>query len=277
VSVCPHSLQTCVPGSKANPTAIKQQTPDPDPQPAAKPPTNRCSKTLLARAVAHEANLNFLSIKGGELFSKWVGGAERAVAALFARARAAAPAIIFFDELDGLAGNRSMGDSPGDALGDAGGPGERVLAQLLMEMDGLQARLGVVVLAATNRPDRIDPALLRPGRFDRLLHVPPPDSEAREEIFRVHLRRTPLAGDVVESLPELARAAAGYTGADIGAVCREAALAALDEDLGAVNVGRRHFDAAFKKVPPSGGAGGAGAGLEGVYKDFERAGRLEAP
>lgn len=164
------------------------------------------------------------------------------------------------------------GDSPGDASGDAGGPGERVLAQLLMEMDGLQPRLGVVVLAATNRPDRIDAALLRPGRFDRLLRVPPPDESARAEIFAVHLRKTPVSPDV--SPASLAAATPGYTGADIAAVCREAALAALDEDLDAAAVGGAHFAAAFARVRPS---AAPGAELEAVYRDFERAGRLEAP
>jgi len=151
-----------------------------------------------------------------------------------------------------------------------GGPGERVLAQLLMEMDGLQSRLGVVVLAATNRPDRIDPALLRPGRFDRLLHVPAPDAAARGEIFGVHLRRTPLAADV--DAAALAAAAVGYTGADITAVCREAALAALDEDLAATEVALRHFQAAMKRV---GASAAPGAGLEELYRAFERQGRLE--
>jgi SpoVK/Ycf46/Vps4 family AAA+-type ATPase len=198
-----------------------------------------------------------------------VGGAERAVAALFARARAAAPAVVFFDELDGLAGARGM--DGGGSGGEGGGPGERVLAQLLMELDGLQARLGVVVLAATNRPDRIDAALLRPGRFDRLLHVPPPDAAGRAEVFRVRLRGTPLAGDV--DIAALAAATAGYTGADVGAVCREAALAALDEDLGAAEVAARHFESALARVRPS---AGPGAALEEVYREFERAGRLEA-
>lgn len=221
--------------------------------------------------MASEAKLNFLSVKGGELYSKWVGGAERAVAALFARARAAAPAIIFFDELDGLAGSRG-GLGPSSSLGSgSGGAGERVLAQLLMELDGLQPRLGVTVLAATNRPDKIDAALLRPGRFDRLLHVPPPDAAAREAILKISLRATPLAGDV--DLRSLAAAAEGYTGADLTAVCREAGLAALDESLDASEVAARHFESALARVPPS---APPGAALEAVYKEFERQGRLEA-
>lgn len=155
--------------------------------------------------------------------------------------------------------------------GGGGGSGERVLAQLLTELDGLQPRAGVLVLAATNRPDAVDGALLRPGRFDRLLKVPPPDESSRADVFRVHLRRTPLAADV--DLAALAAATPGYTGADVAAACREAALAALDEDLGAQAVAARHFEAALARVPAS---AGPGAALEAVYDAFERAGRLEA-
>jgi SpoVK/Ycf46/Vps4 family AAA+-type ATPase len=129
-----------------------------------------CSKTLLVRAVASESGLNFLSVKGPELFSKWVGESEKAVKALFSRARAAAPSVVFFDEIDALASDRGGG-------GEGGGGssvGERVLNQLLAELDGFEPLEGVAVIAATNRPDLIDPALLRPGRFDRLLYVPPP-------------------------------------------------------------------------------------------------------
>eukprot|EP00854_Cymbomonas_tetramitiformis_P011339 gene11339-13400_t len=174
-----------------------------------------CSKTMLARAVASESKLNFLSVKGPELFSKWVGESEKAVKALFRRARAAAPAVVFFDEMDALASTREEGSGAG-----ASSSSERVLNQLLTEMDGLQPLLGVSVVAATNRPDLIDPALLRPGRFDRLLYVGPPTGTSnRADIFRVHLKRTPLAEDVV--LEDLAELAAGYTGADVTAVCRE--------------------------------------------------------
>ncbi|KAK9825828.1 hypothetical protein WJX81_000622 [Elliptochloris bilobata] len=203
-----------------------------------------CSKTLLARAVAAESRLNFLAVKGPELLSKYVGDSEKAVAALFARARAAAPAIVFFDEIDGLAGMRGEGGG-----GAAAAAGDRVLAQLLTEMDGLQARGGVVVLAATNRPDRLDAALLRPGRFDRALRVPPPDQEGREAILAVHTRRTPLAPDV--DLVALAASTPGYTGADLAAVVREAALAALQEDMGARTVAARHFAAALDEPLPS--------------------------
>ncbi|KAL0050804.1 hypothetical protein WJX82_007459 [Trebouxia sp. C0006] len=218
-----------------------------------------CSKTLLARAVANEAKLNFLAVKGPELFSKYVGQAEKAVAALFARARAAAPAIIFFDEIDGLAGARG---------GEGGsGVGERVLSQLLMEMDGLQARMGVVVVGATNRPDCVDAALLRPGRFDRLLFVPPPDVAARHAILVVHTRNTPLASDV--HLQALAERSEGFTGADLAALVREAALAALTENLEASAVNQDHFSKAFqavsKSTPPS-------QAMQQVYSKFNRHG-----
>ena len=199
-----------------------------------------CSKTLLARAVASQAGMNFLAVKGPELFSKYVGESEKAVASLFAKARRAAPAIVFFDELDGLAVDREEVDSSSVA--------HRVLSQLLQEMDGIQTREGIVVLAATNRPDRIDVALLRPGRFDRLLYVPPPSKEEREAIFFVHTRKMPV--DNVD-MALLASKTNGYTGADIAAICREAAMSALEESLEAESVGLRSFEKAIEKVRPS--------------------------
>jgi SpoVK/Ycf46/Vps4 family AAA+-type ATPase len=199
-----------------------------------------CSKTLLARAVASQAGMNFLAVKGPELFSKYVGESEKAVALLFAKARRAAPAIVFFDELDGLAVDREEVDSSSVA--------HRVLSQLLQEMDGLQTREGIVVLAATNRPDCIDAALLRPGRFDRLLYVPPPSEEEREAIFFVHTRKMPV--DNID-MALLASKTNGYTGADIAAICREAAMSALEESLEAELVGLRSFEKAIQKVRPS--------------------------
>ncbi|GLJ08512.1 hypothetical protein SUGI_0090240 [Cryptomeria japonica] len=181
-----------------------------------------CSKTLMARAVASESGLNFLAVKGPELLSKWVGESEKAVRSLFAKARAASPSIIFFDEIDGLAVAREQG-SDGVSVGD------RVMTQLLVEMDGLSPRVGVTVIAATNRPDKIDAALLRPGRFDRLVYVGPPNQADREEIFDIHMRKMPCACDVRN--PELASLTDGYTGADISAVCHEAAIAALEENI----------------------------------------------
>jgi len=170
-------------------------------------------KTLLAKAVANESEANFISIKGPEVLSKWVGESERAIREVFRKAKQAAPSIIFFDEIDAIAPIRGSG------VGDSHVT-ERVISQLLTEMDGLEELRGVIVIAATNRPDIIDPALLRPGRFDKLLYIPPPDLEARKEILRIHTRKKPLAEDV--DLDEIAKKTEGYTGADLEAVCNTA-------------------------------------------------------
>ncbi|KAH7670711.1 P-loop containing nucleoside triphosphate hydrolase protein [Dioscorea alata] len=201
-----------------------------------------CSKTLMARAAASEAKLNFLAVKGPELFSKWVGESEKAVKSLFAKARANAPAIIFFDEIDGLAITRGQ-DGDGTSVAD------RVLSQLLVEMDGLDQRVAVTVIAATNRPDKIDHALLRPGRFDRLLDVQPPNEADRKDIFCIHMRSIPCSADACKE--ELARLTEGYTGADIKLICREAAVAALEESLEAVEVSMAHFKIGIGRVQPS--------------------------
>uniref|UniRef100_M8C7G4 Cell division cycle-like protein n=1 Tax=Aegilops tauschii TaxID=37682 RepID=M8C7G4_AEGTA len=177
--------------------------------------------------------------KGPELFSKWVGDSEKAVRSLFAKAKDNAPAILFFDEIDGLAVTRGHGNN-GISVAD------RVLSQLLQEMDGLDQKIGVTVIAATNRPDKIDIALLRPGRFDRLLDVQPPDEADREDIFRIHTRGIPCSHDV--NLNELARLTEGYTGADIKLVCREAAVAALDENFDIPEVATRHFKSAIDRT-----------------------------
>ncbi|CAM6119230.1 unnamed protein product [Calypogeia fissa] len=202
-----------------------------------------CSKTLMARAVASETGLNFIAVKGPELFSKWVGESEKAVKTLFARARAAAPSVVFFDEIDGLVVKRESGHGDGVSVGD------RVMSQLLTEMDGLVPMKGVSVIAATNRLDVIDDALLRPGRFDRVLYVGPPDEGARQQIFGIHLRNMPCHSDVSQS--NLAMRTENYTGADIFAVCQEAAMAALTEDLNAKVVRMSHFDLALARVQPS--------------------------
>ncbi|RLG98849.1 AAA family ATPase, partial [Candidatus Bathyarchaeota archaeon] len=201
-----------------------------------------CGKTLLARAVATESEANFITIKGPEVFSKWVGESEKAVREVFRKARMAAPAIIFFDEFDSLVPKRGMG------FGDSGVT-ERVISQLLTEMDGIMRLEDVVVIAATNRPDIIDPAVLRPGRFDRLIFVPAPDEKGRLEIFKIYTKNMPLAKDV--SLEELAKATNGYSGADIEALCREAALNALRRDINAKEVAKADFDAAMEKIGPS--------------------------
>ncbi|KAF7819152.1 Calmodulin-interacting protein 111 [Senna tora] len=201
-----------------------------------------CSKTLMARAVASEAGLNFLAVKGPELFSKWVGESEKAVKVLFAKARANAPSIVFFDEIDGLAVTRGK-ESDGVSVSD------RVMSQLLVELDGLHQRVNVTVIAATNRPDKIDPALLRPGRFDRLLYVGPPNERDREEIFRIHLHKIPCGSDV--SIKELASLTYGCTGADISLICREAAVAAIEESLNASLITMKHLKTAIKQVQPT--------------------------
>ncbi|MDK2876902.1 MAG: transitional endoplasmic reticulum ATPase [Archaeoglobaceae archaeon] len=198
-------------------------------------------KTLIAKAVANETEANFISIKGGELLSKWLGESEKAVRRIFRKARQVAPCIIFFDEIDAIAQMRGI-DEGSRAV-------ERVLNQLLIEMDGLEELHGVVVIGATNRPDILDPALLRPGRFDRLVYVKPPDRKSRLAIFKIHTRKMPLAEDV--DLEELAEITEGYVGSDIEAICREAVMLALREDPNAERVEMRHFLEALKKVRPS--------------------------
>ncbi len=196
-----------------------------------------CGKTLLAKAAARESEANFISVKGPELLSKWVGESEKAVREVFRKARQAAPCVIFFDEIDALAPRRSLSESSRVT--------ERVVAQLLTELDGIEELKGVVVIAATNRPDLLDPALLRPGRFDRLVYVPPPDEEARLEILKIHTRSMPLADGV--DLRELARRTEGCTGADLRAICVEAGLIALRENRGVDQVAMRHFLAAIEE------------------------------
>jgi transitional endoplasmic reticulum ATPase len=211
-------------------------------------------KTLLAKAIANEAQSNFISIKGPELLNKYVGESEKGVREVFEKARSNAPTVVFFDEIDSIASER------GQRTGDSG-VGERVVSQLLTELDGLEELEDVVVIATTNRPDLIDTALLRPGRLDRHIHVPVPDQEAREKIFSVHTRDKPLADDV--NLADLAAKTDGYVGADIEAVCREASMAAsrefinsvspeeVTDTVGNVRVTREHFDEALSEVQPS--------------------------
>ncbi len=187
-------------------------------------------KTLLARALAHQCEASFISIKGPELLSKWVGETEKGIREVFRRAKQAAPCIVFFDELDGLASRRG-------GMNADGGVGDRLLTQLLTEMDGIEGRAGVIVLAATNRPELIDPALLRPGRFDLVVELRYPNQEERQAIFAVHTRGRPLAADV--SLEELAKQMDKRSGADIESVCHRASLLALREWIGPrLNLGR---------------------------------------
>ncbi|MEU6131498.1 AAA family ATPase [Saccharopolyspora sp. NPDC047091] len=200
-----------------------------------------CGKTFLVRALAGSGRLNVLSVKGAELMDKFVGESERAVRELFLRARNAAPALVFLDEVDALAPRRGQsGDS---------GVGDRVVAALLTELDGVEPMREVVVLGATNRPELIDPALLRPGRLERLVYVPPPDGDARAEILRAAARNTPLASDV--DLAAVAAELDGYSAADCAALVREAALTAMRESLSAAEVTAAHLAAARGAVRPS--------------------------
>ncbi len=211
-------------------------------------------KTLMAKATANESEANFISIKGPELLSKWVGESEKGVREIFRKARQAAPCIIFFDEIDAIAPARG---------GDFGTSHvtERVISQILTELDGLEVLTNVVVIAATNRPDIIDTALLRPGRFDRLLYVPPPDYESRKQIIHIHTKKKPLADDT--NIDNLAAKMDGYTGADIAAVASAAVMLALREHISKygkpqeaqshakeLKIHMRHFEEAMKKIRP---------------------------
>lgn len=208
-------------------------------------------KTMLAKAVATESEANFISVKGPEFLSKWVGESEKAVRETFRKAKQAAPCIIFFDEIDSITPTRGTGSDSHVT--------ERVISQMLSEIDGLEELHNITVIAATNRPDIVDPALLRPGRLDRLIYITPPDRDARYEIFKVHTSKTPLDGDV--DLDALADDTDGFTGADIASVCNEARILAIREYVGSgkqedeeavkqLKVGYHNFRDAMKKVKP---------------------------
>ena len=199
-------------------------------------------KTLLARAVATESEANFISVKGPELLSKWVGESEKAVREIFRKARTAAPAIIFFDEIDAIAPTR--GSSAGDSHVT-----ERVISQLLTEMDGLESMKDVIVLAATNRPELIDRALLRTGRFDRFVYVPAPDKSSREKIFEIYTKNMPLDEDV--AIKKLVEMTEYFVGGDVEALCREAGMRALRENMDAKIVSMKHFNDALKTLHAS--------------------------
>ncbi|MFN4046109.1 MAG: CDC48 family AAA ATPase, partial [Acidilobaceae archaeon] len=199
-------------------------------------------KTLLAKAVATEGGANFIAVRGPEVLSKWVGESERAIRETFRKARQYSPAIVFFDEIDAIAYVR------GTDIGSSR-VGERIVSQLLTEMDGIAELQGVVVIAATNRPDMLDPALLRPGRFEKIIYVPSPDAKGRLEILLIHTRGVPLAEDV--DLEELAKLTEGYTGADLAALVREASMIALRENINNPIVRWAHIEQALKKIRPS--------------------------
>ncbi|MBS7633376.1 CDC48 family AAA ATPase [Candidatus Bathyarchaeota archaeon] len=223
-----------------------------------------CGKTLLARAVATESEANFITIKGPEVFSKWVGESEKAIREVFRKARMASPAVVFFDEIDSLVPRRGLGFSDS-------GVSERVISQLLTEMDGIVTLEDVVIVAATNRPDMVDPAVLRPGRFDRLIYVPEPDEKSKLAIFKIYTKKMPLAKDV--DIAALAASAKNYSGADIDALCREAAMNALRRDPNAAEVTLKDFQEAMKKSGPS-----ITPDMEKWYKSFmQQARQVQKP
>ena len=213
-----------------------------------------CGKTMLARAVATESEANFITIKGPEVFSKWVGESEKAIREVFRKARMAAPAVVFLDEMDSLAPRRGLGFSDS-------GVSERVISQLLTEMDGIVTLQDIVVIAATNRPDMVDSAILRPGRFDRLIYVPEPDDKSRLQIFKIYTKEMPLAKDV--NLNQLALMTRYYSGADIESICREAAMHTLRQDIKATEVTMKDFQDAIKEIGPS-----VTPEMEKWYKNF---------
>uniref|UniRef100_T1KHC6 AAA+ ATPase domain-containing protein n=2 Tax=Tetranychus urticae TaxID=32264 RepID=T1KHC6_TETUR len=205
-----------------------------------------CSKTMIGKALATESQLNFIAIKGPELFDKYVGESEKAVREIFRKAKQASPSILFFDELDALASERGGGSNASASCS----VGDRVLAQLLTEIDGIEELDGVTIVAATNRPDKIDVALRRPGRLDVIIYVPLPDKATRKEIFLIRTGKMAVSFEVTENIEILADKTAGYSGAEIVALCQEAALLALTEDINAKEVEMIHFDQAFKIVLP---------------------------
>jgi transitional endoplasmic reticulum ATPase len=198
-----------------------------------------CGKTLLAKAVATESQSNFITIKGPEIFSKWVGESEKTIREIFRKARQAAPSIIYFDEIDAISAGR--GEYQGTHIYDS------IVNQILVEMDGVEDRAGIVIIASTNRPDLVDPALLRPGRFDRLLFISAPDYSARLNILKVHSKNMPLAENV--SLEKIAQDTEGYSGADLENLCREAGMYAIREKMNELDkIEENHFLKAIGKI-----------------------------
>ena len=208
-----------------------------------------CGKTMLAKAIANESKVNFISVKGPALLSKYVGESERGVRDMFRKAKQAAPCIIFFDEIDALVPARNAGGSDAHVA-------ERVLSQFLAELDGVEELKGVLFLGATNRPDMLDPAIMRPGRFDEIVEIPLPDEQSRRQIFEVHLRNKPLAPG--SSIGSLAAATEEFSGAEIQGVCTKAALRAVrravvgrigkPEDAAAVMIGPEDLEAELEEA-----------------------------
>ncbi|PRW20672.1 cell division control 48-like protein B [Chlorella sorokiniana] len=201
-----------------------------------------CSKTTLVRAAATASGATFIALSGAQLYSMYVGEGEAILRETFRRARLAAPSIVFLDELDSLVGKRTEGEQTGEVTA-------RLLSSFLTEMDGMELAHGVLVMGATNRPQALDAALVRPGRFDLVLYVPPPDQPGRLQALQIHSRCMPLAPGV--DLSAIAASTERFTGAELAAVCREAAMAALREDVqGASVVQHRHFELALNGIQP---------------------------
>jgi len=214
-----------------------------------------CGKTLLAKAVANETEINFISVKGPEIFSKWVGESEKAVRELFRKARLASPCILYFDEMDAIASSRAN-FSGGTQVSS------QVVNQILVEMDGLEDRKGIIVIASTNRLDLLDKALLRPGRFDRIIYTPAPDEKSRLNILKVHTKNMHLSDEARDFLPKLAQITEYYSGADLDNLCRESGMQAIREFFQKhpedakkldylIQVEKSHFDISLKKIQPS--------------------------
>ena len=200
-----------------------------------------CGKTLLAKAVASESQCNFITVKGPEILSKWVGESQKSIREIFRKGRQASPSIIYFDEIDAITAVRMSYETTGSGVTSS------IVNQILVEMDGLEDRKGVIVIASTNRPDLVDSALLRPGRFDRLLYVMAPDLESRKKILEVHTHKMPLAKDV--SLKHVAQITEGYSGADLENVCREAGMQAIREKMEDIDkIEYKHFEFALSKI-----------------------------
>jgi len=197
-------------------------------------------KTLIAKAIAHEAKANFITVKGPELISKWVGESEKAIREVFKKAKQSSPSIIFLDEFESIAGARTSNSGEGSDVSN------RVVNQLLSSMDGVESMEGVIIIAATNRPEMIDPALLRSGRFERVMHIPPPDHASLRKILKIHAKDMPLGKFDLESLADNMQ---NFTGADVEAVCREAALIAMRAER--KSVAKKHFEEAIARVRPT--------------------------
>ncbi|KAI8320519.1 AAA-domain-containing protein [Martensiomyces pterosporus] len=206
-----------------------------------------CSKTTLVKIIATQTKATFFSINGAALYSPYVGDSERTVREIFKRARASSPSVVFFDEVEAIVGKRAFDSANAGSGGDS--VQERILSTLLNEMDGVDVGGNVLVVGATNRIDMMDAALLRPGRFDRVIYVPPPSRDARQDILAIRARRMPLSHDV--DLEQLAEMTEGFSGADLANLSREAALLALRQDIGVQKVGMNHFLGALRSVQPS--------------------------